>query len=68
MPNDPRFGPMCRRLIDDHDLLSILPVGESEAPEGQLWKPAQTPEEAREKLSEFLEALFEAAADLAGTA
>lgn len=64
MPRDPRFGPMCRQLIDDHGLLHLFQVNTGEPPAGELAKPTPTSEEATEQLSEFFEDLFEKAAEL----
>jgi hypothetical protein len=64
MPRDPRFGPICRRLIEDHGILPLFDTDNGELPMGQLWKPKPTPEEVTETFTEFLEDLFEAAFEL----
>lgn len=64
MPRDPRFGPKCRELIDEHGLIDLFQTDTGERPQGQLFKPAPTPEDVTEKLTEFLEDLFDAFAAL----
>jgi len=59
MPRDSRFGPMCHDLIHEHGLIDLFPTDTGERPMGQLYKPAPTPEEVAEKLTEFLGDLFE---------
>ena len=60
MPRDPRFGPKWRELIDEHGLIDLFQTDTGERPQGQLFKPAPTPEEVAEKLTAFLEDLFDA--------
>jgi len=64
MPRDPHFAPKCRELIEEHGLIDLFLTNTGERPMGQLYKPAPTPEDVTEKLSEFLEDLFDAFAAL----
>lgn len=59
MAREHDFGPKCRELIDEHGLIDLFTTDNGEAPEGQLYKPPPTPEEVTEKLTGFLEDLFD---------
>ncbi len=67
MPPDNRFGPMCREQIAIHHLTDIFTTDSGEPPEGQLFKPALSEDEVTDRLSEFLEDLFERAFALQAT-
>lgn len=67
MPRDANFGPACRRLIEEHGLVDLFTTNTGEAPEGQLYKPPPTPEEVTEKITAFLEDLFDFSSHLLET-